>query len=86
MLSFSEEQSRRLDEIIGELASAAFLPTTSLVQEFADQTMREKFGRVWDEAEIHAAEARVRAMVEKAVAREVASRLADRLLNPHVTL
>ena len=84
-MSFSAEQSRKLDAIVERLAVSAILPVTGLVREFADETMHQKFGKVWDVAELHAAQTRVYAVTEQDVARELANRLAERLLNPHVT-
>lgn len=82
---FSAEQSRRLDEVVGELASTVHEPMMALVKEFSDSVMEEKFGKVWDVAELHAAEARVYSVTEKDVARELTSRLMERLLNPHAS-
>lgn len=82
---FSAEQSRRLDEVVGELASTVHEPMMALVKEFADSVMEAKFGKVWDVAELHAAETRVRVVTEKDVARELTNRLIQRLLNPHAS-
>lgn len=82
---FNAEQSRRLDEFVGEAAVALHEPMMALVKEIADQVMTEKFGKVWDVAELHAAQARVHTVTERDVAREVTSRLITRLMNPHAS-
>ena len=83
-MTFSAQQSRRLDEVVGELAVSAHESVEALVSEFVDRAMETRFGKVWDVAELHAAEARVQAVTERDVARELANRLVQRLLNPHV--
>lgn len=80
---FNAEQSRKLDEVVAEAAVAMHERMEGLVKEFASQTMEQKFGKVWDVAELHAAEVRVHTVTERDVARELASRLSERLLNPH---
>lgn len=82
-MSFSAEQSRRLDEVVTEMAPVLHEPMTALVKEFAATLMEQKFGKVWDVAELHAAEARVYSVTEQDVARELTSRLMRRLINPH---
>lgn len=82
---FSAEESRRLDEVVTDLAPVIHEPMMALVKEFADSVMEAKFGKVWDVAELHAAEARVYSVTEKDVARELTSRLMERLLNPHAS-
>ena len=85
-MPFSAEQSRRLDEVVTELAPLAHEPMATLVKEFADALMDEKFGPgQWQGVELlTAAEARVYAVTEKDVARELTSRLIQRLLTPHL--
>jgi hypothetical protein len=80
---FSADQSRRLDELITELVPLIHEPMTAVVKEFSDATMDQKFGEVWDVAELHAAASRVYAVTEQEVARELTNRLMERLLNPH---
>lgn len=83
-MSFSAEQSRRLDEVVTEMAPALHEPMMALVKEFANLTMTKKFGT--DDlgaAELQVAEARVFAVTEQDVARELTSRLMRRLINPH---
>lgn len=83
---FSADQSRKLDEVVGEMAATLHPSMASLVKEFSDQTMEQKFGKVWDVAELHAAQTRVYTVTEQDVARELASRLVMRLLNPHASV
>jgi len=84
-MSFSAEQSQRLDEVVAELAPVIHEPMMALVKEFSDALMEQKFGKVWDVAELHAAETRVHVVIEKDVARELTNRLIQCLLNPHAT-
>src|SRR3546814_18922566 len=79
-MALSGKQSRRLDEVVGTMATAMHPLMMDLVREFSDTAMAEKFGKVWDVAELHAAEARVYSVTEKDVARELANRLVERLL------
>ena len=80
---FSAGQSRKLDEFVMEAAVALHEPMMALVKEISDQVMEQKFGKVWDVAELHAAEVRVHTVTERDVAREMTSRLVERLMNPH---
>ncbi len=82
---FSADQSRKLDEFVAEAAVALHEPMMALVKEITAAVMTEKFGKVWDVAELHAAEMRVHTVTEKDVAREVTSRLVERLMNPHAS-
>jgi len=82
---FNAEQIRKLEELAGELAPTVHEPMMALVKEFSDALMEEKFGKVWDAAELHAAQTRVVVVTEKEVARELASMLIMRLLNPHAS-
>src|SRR3546814_18080660 len=70
-MALSGKQSRRLDEVVGTMATAMHPLMMDLVREFSDTAMEEKFGKVWDVAELHAAEARVYSVTEKDVAREL---------------
>lgn len=81
-MSFSARQSRRLDEVVAELAPVIHEPMMALVKEFADQIMEDRFGKVWDVAELHAAQARVYTVTETDVARELTNRLIQCLLTP----
>lgn len=80
---FSAEQERKLDDAARELAPMIHEPMAALVKEFAEAVMVEKFGEVWDTAELAAAQVRVNVVTEKDVARELTSRLMLLLLNPH---
>lgn len=79
------EQSRRLDELVGEAAVALHETMTALARDIAAVEMASRFTKVWDIAERHAAEARVFAQAEAEVARELSERLTARLINPHAS-
>lgn len=79
------EQSRRIDELVGDAAVALHESMMALVKEITAIEMTKRFGKVWDVAELHAAEARVYAFAEAEVARELSERLSVRLMNPRAS-
>lgn len=79
------EQSRRVDELVGKVAVDLHELMMTLVREITASEMAARFGKVWDVAELHAAEAKVFAMTEAHVAKELSERLALRLINPRTS-
>jgi len=85
-VSFSAEQSRRLDEVVGNLASEVLEPAAKLIREFSDEAMENRFGEgVVDVPALLPTKTRLRIITEEEVVQELARRLAARLINPHVT-
>lgn len=85
-MKLSDEQSRQLDEVVGELAAEALEPVTKLIREFAAQELVRRFGVVRNVPALYATNTQVHMVTEQTVANELASRLAERIRNPHVTL
>lgn len=83
-MSFSPEQSRRLDEVVGELADKAKEPVTKLITEFAEQEVERRFGEQPDVPALRATREHFREVVATEMSGELASRLVERLLGPYV--
>lgn len=79
------EQSRRVDDLVAGAAVALHESMINLVKEITATEMARRFGKVWDAAELHAAQMRVYTSIEAEVAHEMSARLSVRLMNPRAS-
>ena len=83
-MSFTDEQSRRLDEVVSGLAPDAQEAVDKLVKEFAEAEVERRFGAQPDVPALRATREHFRGVVAGEMAEALVCRLTERLLGSHV--
>lgn len=82
-MSFSADQSRRLDEVVEEVVATTGKTVEGLIREFAEQEVVRRFGQQPVVPALEAPRERFREVVAAEMSGELASRIAERLLGAY---